>query len=459
MSWKLPQSVVQNIGFPEPGSEDWQSSTLPPIHSAHPPYPVCDLRPNARTSKNKETPTPTSWTPNSAAIVRLTIARVRVQLLAGERSMWSSVAALLAAAAAGGGATVQTDNNTSEPSQSSSVCDAVGSTRSSFCVNGGASSSRNAGVGHDTCAGRVDENLLAPRSESERSNSSKEPASGSEASDIDYDEEYIVDDASSELSVSRGRKSSSHESASGLGIPARALLIHPKVVQSECSSMLSRKHRVVHAERVRKLVQPDTIARHIIGRHACTHSFMGGSTQVPCNCQLWGLLNQDANDALTRQATSFLALHQKQPRKTIYTVLEFEEVMDVLGDVGEDGWPKPAPNCCLHAYQFEGKERALTIYTLLLRVQEFVAAVHASTDVPASEIASEDWFRKVFRTAPELQHIEIACGIENFGRCSTCTRLAHAIDKACKSGKAQELVIKKAERLSHYRFERYHKLH
>eukprot|EP00965_Chrysotila_dentata_P011912 391603-Pleurochrysis_carterae.AAC.1 len=86
--------------------------------------------------------------------------------------------------------------------------------------------------------------------------------------------------------------------------------------------------------------------------------------------------------------------------------------------------------------------------------------MHESTDVRAcSEIASEDWFRKVCRTAPERQHIQIASGKKNFGRCSTCTRLAHAIDKARESGKAQELINKKAERLSHHRLERSDKLH
>ena len=96
---------------------------------------------------------------------------------------------------------------------------------------------------------------------------------------------------------------------------------------------------------------------------------------------------------------------------------------------------------------------------VLFFAQEFIKDLKSSSDVRAAEIPSEDWFRKVFRTAPELQHIQIASGKENFGRCSTCTRLAHALSKARKSGKTQDLIDAKAQRLSHYRLERADKLH
>eukprot|EP00965_Chrysotila_dentata_P058353 1934920-Pleurochrysis_carterae.AAC.1 len=71
--------------------------------------------------------------------------------------------------------------------------------------------------------------------------------------------------------------------------------------------------------------------------------------------------------------------------------------------------------------------------------------VKPSSDVRAAEIPSEDWFRKIFRTTLELQHIQIASGKEIFGRCSMCTRLAHAISKARKSGKTQDLVDAKVQ--------------
>eukprot|EP00965_Chrysotila_dentata_P128246 4239383-Pleurochrysis_carterae.AAC.1 len=53
-------------------------------------------------------------------------------------------------------------------------------------------------------------------------------------------------------------------------------------------------------------------------------------------------VNEDAIDALTRQATAFLALNQRKRRNAVCNVLEFEKVADVLGD-GADGPPEPAP--------------------------------------------------------------------------------------------------------------------
>eukprot|EP00965_Chrysotila_dentata_P088206 2912650-Pleurochrysis_carterae.AAC.1 len=67
--------------------------------------------------------------------------------------------------------------------------------------------------------------------------------------------------------------------------------------------------------------------------------------------------------------------------------------------------------------------------------QEFVKDKKSSADVRAAKVPSKDWFRKVFRTSSELQHVQIASGKENFGRYSTCCRLAHAISKSRKSGK------------------------
>ena len=85
--------------------------------------------------------------------------------------------------------------------------------------------------------------------------------------------------------------------------------------------------------------------------------------------------------------------------------------------------------------------------------------MRASTDVPASEIPSETGFAKFFARLPNCNTSRSRPEKKTFCRCSTCTRLAHAIDKARKSGNTQELVNKKTERVSRYRLERSDKLH
>eukprot|EP00965_Chrysotila_dentata_P103078 3403329-Pleurochrysis_carterae.AAC.1 len=55
----------------------------------------------------------------------------------------------------------------------------------------------------------------------------------------------------------------------------------------------------------------------------------------------------------------------------------------------------------------------------------------------ADNIASPTWFGHVFRVAPELAHIVIASGKENFGRCTKCGDLEFALREARKRGDAQ----------------------
>eukprot|EP00965_Chrysotila_dentata_P146348 4832796-Pleurochrysis_carterae.AAC.1 len=64
----------------------------------------------------------------------------------------------------------------------------------------------------------------------------------------------------------------------------------------------------------------------------------------------------------------------------------------------------------------------------------------------AATNASRVWFSKIFRTHPDLEHITVASGKENFGRCTVCSSLQEEIRRAQKSGLAQLAMDKKEER-------------
>eukprot|EP00965_Chrysotila_dentata_P077449 2556503-Pleurochrysis_carterae.AAC.1 len=81
-----------------------------------------------------------------------------------------------------------------------------------------------------------------------------------------------------------------------------------------------------------------------------------------------------------------------------------------------------------------------------------------SEGVPKMEICEENWFRRIFKEAPELCNITIASGKENFGRCSTFFRLEAEIKQAKASGDAQAVLNKKQERLDHHKLARADKL-
>eukprot|EP00965_Chrysotila_dentata_P060699 2010999-Pleurochrysis_carterae.AAC.1 len=76
----------------------------------------------------------------------------------------------------------------------------------------------------------------------------------------------------------------------------------------------------------------------------------------------------------------------------------------------------------------------------------------------ADHIVSPTWFGHIFRVAPELCHIAIASGKENFGRCTVCGDLEFALRAARKAGDAQELAHTKQKRLDHLMKERADKL-
>lgn len=76
----------------------------------------------------------------------------------------------------------------------------------------------------------------------------------------------------------------------------------------------------------------------------------------------------------------------------------------------------------------------MTPHRFLLDIhQEFVDDVRAA-EVPRAEIAQRAWFNHVFAYHPELHHISIASGKENFGRCTDCARLEEKITAARKKG-------------------------
>eukprot|EP00965_Chrysotila_dentata_P193050 6175512-Pleurochrysis_carterae.AAC.1 len=81
-----------------------------------------------------------------------------------------------------------------------------------------------------------------------------------------------------------------------------------------------------------------------------------------------------------------------------------------------------------------------------------------AANTPESQIYSAVWFGHVFRTSPRLDHITIASGKENFGRCTTCGNLEAALHAARCDGDRQKVLDKKAERLAHYLLEKADKI-
>ena len=65
--------------------------------------------------------------------------------------------------------------------------------------------------------------------------------------------------------------------------------------------------------------------------------------------------------------------------------------------------------------------------------QEYVEDMRAA-EIPQSERCGRWWFGHVFTYHPELSHITIASGKENFGRCTTCADLEQKIKDARKTG-------------------------
>ena len=57
-----------------------------------------------------------------------------------------------------------------------------------------------------------------------------------------------------------------------------------------------------------------------------------------------------------------------------------------------------------------------------------------AAEVPPSEVCKRAWFCHVWNHHPELRHITIATGKENFGRCTVCQDCEDRINKARKSG-------------------------
>ena len=93
----------------------------------------------------------------------------------------------------------------------------------------------------------------------------------------------------------------------------------------------------------------------------------------------------------------------------------------------------------------------IDIYTEF--VEDMVAA-----HIPAAEQCTRQWFCHLWNFHPELSHITIASGKENFGRCTKCQEAEERLQKARKGSDAQELLHAKQDRLDHLLEERADKL-
>lgn len=62
---------------------------------------------------------------------------------------------------------------------------------------------------------------------------------------------------------------------------------------------------------------------------------------------------------------------------------------------------------------------------------------------------AEPTFIRLFNKAKELDHVGISALKANFGRCSTCTRLEEAVQRALKQHNENALAVAKAERRAH----------
>lgn len=65
--------------------------------------------------------------------------------------------------------------------------------------------------------------------------------------------------------------------------------------------------------------------------------------------------------------------------------------------------------------------------------QEFVEDLRAA-GIAEEDICARAWFSHIFAYHPELRHVTIASGKENFGRCTTCAGLEQKIADARKKG-------------------------
>ena len=78
--------------------------------------------------------------------------------------------------------------------------------------------------------------------------------------------------------------------------------------------------------------------------------------------------------------------------------------------------------------------------------------------IPAMEHCTRQWFCHLWNFHPQLSHITIASGKENFGRCTNCQEAEERLGKARKGSDAQELLHAKQDRLDHLLEERADKL-
>ena len=86
-------------------------------------------------------------------------------------------------------------------------------------------------------------------------------------------------------------------------------------------------------------------------------------------------------------------------------------------------------------------------------VEDMIAA-----NIPAEEQCTRQWFCHLWNYHPQLSHITIASGKENFGRCTKCQEAEERLGKARKGSDTQELLHAKQDRLDHLLEERADKL-
>ena len=67
-----------------------------------------------------------------------------------------------------------------------------------------------------------------------------------------------------------------------------------------------------------------------------------------------------------------------------------------------------------------------------------------AADIDDSQICTRAWFCHLFAYHPELRHITIASGKENFGRCDECSKHEQKIADARKQGASRRLRMRLA---------------
>ena len=88
---------------------------------------------------------------------------------------------------------------------------------------------------------------------------------------------------------------------------------------------------------------------------------------------------------------------------------------------------------------------------------EFVEDLTAA-GIGEQEVCTRQWFCYIWNYHPQLSHVTIASGKENFGRCTKCQEAEERIGKARKGSDTQELLYAKQDRLDHLMEERADKL-